>query len=98
MKRNHTKLTHNLFPKSYKQFGIVVLIVFVIYIAIRTVQTQQRKKFEGFKEGGRNINPREDSNADSKENTKENTKENSKEDKKESFNVPSKGNTIIINT
>jgi hypothetical protein len=91
MKGKRSNLKCKLFPKIYKQVGIVALIAFAVYIGIKTVQTQQRKMIEGFKEGKRNIQPREDTT------TKDTTTEDKNKDKKESFNLPSKGNTIIIN-
>ena len=91
MKGKRSNFKCKLFPMAYKQIGIVALIAFAVYIGIKTVQTQQRKMFEGFKEGKRNIEPREE------EDKKEDKEKDKNKDKKESFNLPSKGNTIIIN-
>ena len=33
----------------YKKVGIVLFVAFMIYISIKTIKTQQRKKMEGFK-------------------------------------------------
>ena len=106
MKGKHSKINCKLFPKIYKNIGIVALIAFAIYILIKTVQTQKMKKMEGFKEGRRNIKPREDNTEDNEEDNQEDNEEDNEEDnkednkevKKESFNVPRKGNTIIIHT
>ena len=101
MKGKRSNLKCKLFPKIYKQVGIVALIAFAVYIGIKTVQTQQSKMIEGFKEGKRNIQPREDTTTEDTTTkdttTKDTTTEDKNKDKKESFNLPSKGNTIIIN-
>jgi hypothetical protein len=68
MKGKRIKIKCKLFPKIYKQIGIVALIAFAVYIGIKTVQTQQRKKFEGFKEGLRDIKPRDENNNNSSNN------------------------------
>ena len=106
MKGKRSKINCKLFPNIYKKIGIVALIAFAIYIVIKTVQTQQRKKIEGFKEGRRNIAKREDSSpSEEKEERKERKKgeeKKEKEEKKENKNNSSSsdsgsGSTIIIN-
>ena len=69
MKGKHIKSKRKLFPKIYKQIGIVALIAFAIYILIKTVQTQKMKKMEGFKEGRRNIQRRDSSTTEENDST-----------------------------
>ena len=94
MKGKRSKINCKLFPKIYKKIGIVALIAFTIYIVIKTVQTQKRKKMEGFKEGRRNIAKRDSSPREKNEEKKENKNNSSSS---ESGSESGSGSTIIIN-
>jgi len=51
MKGKRGNIKSKIFSNIYKQISIIAIVVFTIYIIIKTVQTQRRKKIEGFKEG-----------------------------------------------
>ena len=92
MKGKRIKIKCKLFPKIYKQIGIVALIAFAVYIGIKTVQTQQRKKFEGFKEGLRDIKPRDENNNNSSNNNSSNNNNNSSNNNNNNNNNSSNNN------
>jgi hypothetical protein len=92
MKGKRSKINCKLFPKIYKKIGIVALIAFTIYIVIKTVQTQKRKKMEGFNEGRRKISQREDSSPSEEKKEKENKNNSSSSD-----SGSGSGSTVIIN-
>ena len=48
MKGKRGNLKSKIFSNIYKQIGIIAIAAFTIYIVIKTVQTQHRKKIEGF--------------------------------------------------
>jgi hypothetical protein len=93
-KRSHLKC--NLFPKIYKQIGIVALVTFAIYIIIKTVKTQNRKKIEGFKEGRRDIVKRDDNN--NSDNSDNNNDDNSNTRNSSSNNSNSNSSSNNSNT
>ena len=98
MKGKRSKINCKLFPKIYKKIGIVALIAFAIYIVIKTVQTQKRKKMEGFNEGRRKISQREDSSpSEEKKEKKEKKEKENKNNSSSSDSGSGSGSTVIIN-